>query len=94
MKTVIKLILLSIFLLAPATGFAAEKTVTLAVEKMTCVSCPYIVKKSLTKVKGVQKVKVSFADKKAVVTFDDSKTTVAALTKATTQNGFPSKLIK
>ncbi|MEL0108336.1 MAG: mercury resistance system periplasmic binding protein MerP [Rhodospirillaceae bacterium] len=94
MKTINKLILLSVFLLAPVTGFAAEKTVTLAVEKMTCVTCPYIVKKSLTKVKGVRKVEVSFAEKKAVVTFDDSQTTVAALTNATTENGFPSKLVQ
>ena len=94
MKMMNKIILLSVFLLMPVKGFAGEKTVTLAVENMFCVSCPYIVKQSLTRVKGVQKVKVSFAERKAVVTFDDSQTTIAALTTATTQNGFPSKLVQ
>ena len=35
-------------------ALAALKTVTLAVENMTCVSCPYIVKESLAAVHGVR----------------------------------------
>lgn len=71
-------------------ALAAAKTVTLAVEKMTCVSCPYIVKKSLLAVPGVDKVEVSFEKKTAVVSFDDEKTSVAALTAATENAGYPS----
>lgn len=41
---------------------AAERTVTLAVDKMTCVTCPYIVKQALTRVAGVKRAEVSFED--------------------------------
>ncbi|MGQ0485880.1 MAG: mercury resistance system periplasmic binding protein MerP [Hyphomicrobiales bacterium] len=78
------------FWLFAAPAFAAEKTVTLAVENMTCVSCPFIVKESLSAVPGVENVEVSFENKTAVVTFDDAKTDVTALIKATTEAGYPS----
>jgi mercuric ion binding protein len=48
------------------------------------------VKKSLLEVLGVTNVAVSAEDKTAVVTFDDSKTQVDALVKATTNAGYPS----
>jgi mercuric ion binding protein len=70
---------------------AAERTVTLAVENMTCASCPYIVRESLLRVDGVSTVAVSFADKTAVVTFDDAMTDAAALTRATAEVGFPAR---
>lgn len=73
-----------------APAFAAPQTVTLAVPGMTCAACPITVKQSLTKVKGVTKADVSFDKKQAVVSFDDEKTSVQALTKATTDAGFPS----
>ena len=72
---------------------AAEKTVTLAVEGMYCSACPYIVKQSLTKVSGVGTVAVSYEKKTAMVTYDDQKTSIAALTAATTQAGYPSQPI-
>ena len=72
---------------------AAEKTVTLAVEGMYCSACPYIVKQSLTKVSGVGTVAVSYEKKTAMVTYDDQKTSLAALTAATTQAGYPSQPI-
>lgn len=73
-----------------APAFAAEKTVTLAVQNMTCAACPITVKKSLTAVPGVTNVQVSYEAKTAVVTFDDAKADVKALTKATTEAGYPS----
>ena len=71
-------------------ALAAQRTVTLAVSNMYCSACPYIVRKSLERVPGVGKVVVSFADKTAVVTYDDSKADVKALTAATTNAGYPS----
>ncbi len=44
------------------------------------------------KVGGVTKADVSLEKAEARVTFDDAKTTVEALTKATTNVGYPSKL--
>lgn len=77
-------------LLVTSPLWAAPETVTLSVPGMTCATCPITVKKALTNVNGVTKVTVDFDKKEAVVTFDDAKTTVAALTKATTDAGYPS----
>jgi mercuric ion binding protein len=77
-------------LLASPPGFAAQRTVTLAVQNMYCAACPHTVKASLQAVEGVAKVHVSLRDKTAVVTYDDAKTDVKALTAATTNAGYPS----
>lgn len=77
-------------LVAPA--LAAERTVTLKIDNMYCDMCPTTVKKSLAQVSGVSGATVSFEKKTATVTFDDSKTDVAALLEATTEAGYPSKL--
>lgn len=76
--------------LVVAPAWAAPQTVTLAVSKMTCAACPITVKKSLSRVPGVTKVTVSYETKQATVEFDNTKTTVAALTRATADVGFPS----
>lgn len=83
-------VLLLFGLAAPA--FAAARTVTLKVDNMTCVSCPYIVDMALTRVPGVTAVQVSFEDKTATVTFDDARADIAELTQATRNAGFPSQL--
>ena len=84
--------LFGLSLLASTAAFAGQKTVTLTVEKMDCASCPITVKSSLEAVPGVEKVVVSLAEKTAVVTFDDTKTTPPALITATTNAGYPSAL--
>lgn len=70
---------------------AGERTVTLAVENMTCATCPYIVKQSLAGVPGVIVAEVSFKNKTAAVTYDDAQADLAAITAATTEAGFPSR---
>lgn len=50
------------------------------------------VKRSLTKINGVTKADVSLEKAEAVVTFDDAKTNVEALLKATKGAGYPSTL--
>ncbi len=77
-------------LLLASPAWAASKIVTLAVPGMYCATCPITVKRALTKVTGVSKVDVDLGKLQAVVTFDDAKTTVAALKKATTDAGYPS----
>ena len=52
------------------------------------------VKGSLTKVNGVTKADVSLEKAEAVVTYDDAKTNVEALLKATRDAGYPSTLRK
>ena len=83
--------LLPIVLLAGAFPvWSATQTVTLSVPGMTCAACPVTVKAALRKVPGVQKAEVSFEKREAVVSFDDTKTNVAVLTRATAEAGFPS----
>lgn len=81
-------------LLTSAAALADNRTVTLAVEKMTCASCPYIVKQALARLSGVKRADVSFEEKTVTVTFDDAVANVAGLTKATGDAGFPSHLVE
>ena len=73
-----------------APAWATTQTVTLSVPGMTCAACPLTVKQALSKVQGVSKAEVSYEKKQAVVSFDDGKTNVQALTKATADAGYPS----
>ena len=84
--------LVGLGLLASSAAFAGEKTVTLAVQNMYCSACPITVKSSLEAVPGVAKAVVSYENKTAVVTFDDTKTAVPALITATTNAGYPSEI--
>lgn len=52
------------------------------------------VQRSLRKVAGVSRADVSLEKAEAVVTFDDAKTSVDALIRATTAAGYPSSLKK
>lgn len=87
MKMLLATVATSLALVSPM--WAAPKTVTLAVPGMTCAACPITVKAALTKVKGVTKVNVDLDKKEAVVSFDDAKTNVEALIKATSDAGYP-----
>jgi mercuric ion binding protein len=66
------------------------RTATSDVTNMDCAVCPITVRKSLENVPGVNSAKVDFKTKRAVVTFDPARTTPDALTKATTDAGYPS----
>ncbi len=90
MKKLAVLVALSAVLSTPA--WAAMKTVTLSVPGMTCAACPITVKTALSRVKDVEKVVVHFDQRDAVVSFDDAKTNVHALTQATTDAGYPSSV--
>ncbi|MPZ10577.1 MAG: mercuric transport protein periplasmic component [Kiloniellaceae bacterium] len=83
--------LLGAFAGAVPAAYGAQRSVTLGVP-MWCASCPYIVKRSLEKVAGVLDVVVSYEAQTATVRYDDEKATIAALTQATADVGFPSKV--
>jgi mercuric ion binding protein len=84
------LALISSMMLAPA-AWAGKRTVTFAIDNMTCASCPYIVKTSMAAVPGVAKVAVSFEAKTATVTFDDAKTNPEAIAAASMNAGYPAR---
>lgn len=86
----LKKLSISLMLAAAVPALAATKTVTLAIPSMTCPVCPITVKKALSAVPGVSKTDVIFARREAIVTYNDARTNVAALTKATTDAGYPS----
>jgi mercuric ion binding protein len=93
MKRLVTLAALTVGVLVSGTAFAGEQTVKLAVANMSCATCPPIVRKSLSAVTGVSKVVVSLEQRSALVTFDDQKTNVQALIAATTNAGYPAKLV-
>jgi mercuric ion binding protein len=74
-------------------AWSGPKTVTLSVPDMNCAACPITVKKALRKVAGVARTEVNLDKREATVTFDDSRTTPEALTRATRDAGYPSALV-
>ena len=88
-KKHLSVIALSVSMMTTPAAFAAERTVTFAVDNMTCASCPYIVKTSMAAVPGVTNVTVSFEAKTATVTFDDAKTNTNAIAAASMNVGYP-----
>lgn len=90
MKILLTLFAFATLIAAPA--WATTKTVTLSVPGMTCAACPFTVKAALSKVDGVSKADVIFDKREATVIFDDAKTSVPALMKATGNAGYPSSV--
>ncbi len=74
-----------------ATYMNAEQAV-LNVQGMTCAACTANVRRSLMNVEGVQDAKVTLDPPHAVVNYDPAKTSVAALTQATAEAGYPSSV--
>lgn len=85
-------VLIAGLVLASSAALAEVRTVTLTVPGMTCDLCPLTIKKAISKVPGVLNVDASYEKRQAVVTFDDAKATVEALTRAMASAGYPSKL--
>jgi len=80
---------------AYAAAPARQQTVTLDVDNMTCSLCPFTVRKALQQVPGVIKAEAKYEGHGvgwARVTFDPGKVGIRALTLATTQAGYPSRL--
>ena len=91
MKRMLNAAAIAVTLTSASAALADEQTVTLALDNLFCVTCPYIVKQTLVRIDGVSAVEVSYREQTAVVTFDDDMTDVAALTTATGDAGFPSR---
>jgi mercuric ion binding protein len=79
--------------IASGIVFAPPQIATLAVENMTCGTCPIVVKKALARVTGASVTTADFNKKTAKVAFDLDKVTFAKLIQATSEAGSPSKLI-
>lgn len=90
MKRLLPLLSFAAFSMLTGPALAALQTVTLSVPGMYCEMCPVTIKKALSKVTGVTTVNVSYKTKEAMVTYDDAKTSLDALTRATSNAGYPS----
>lgn len=76
----------------PAQNQAVNsKIATFAVTKMTCGSCPIIVNKAMSAVRGVQSVTIDADRKTATVRFDPKVTSIAAIATASANAGYPAK---
>jgi copper chaperone CopZ len=72
----------------------ANKTATLAIEGMTCTGCENTIQEAVTKVAGVTAIKASHLDSTAVVSFDSTKTSIAAIGDAIKEAGYEFKGVK
>ena len=76
-------------LLVASSALAAEQTVRMHVENMTCAACPLAVRTAIERVPGVKDVKVDLEGKTATVVFDDARATVGEIAEASRLAGFP-----
>lgn len=72
---------------------ASSQVATFAVAKMTCGSCPIIVNKAMSAVRGVRSVNIDAERKTATVQFDPKVTNIAAIAAASASAGYPAKPI-
>jgi len=92
MKKLVSALLVIGSTMMASVAAAGERTVTFAVDNMTCSACPYIVKSSMAAVPGVAAVTVSFEAKTATVTFDERKTNPDKIAAASAHAGYPAHL--
>ncbi|ASE39266.1 MULTISPECIES: heavy-metal-associated domain-containing protein [Brevundimonas] len=76
---------------------AAERTVRLDVSNVSCVTCAPIVRRTISRLPGVEAVTVTVTSDGtgqavAVVTYDDARVTPAALALASTRAGYPARV--
>lgn len=78
------------------TGHRAKQTreVSLVLENMTCGGCVVTATKALQKARGVVKVVVTLKPPRAVVTYDAALTSPQALSEATRNAGYPSRILR
>ena len=88
-----KIFMLVVLASVTSSLWAASQSVTLFMPDMNCAACPITVKMALGKVPGVGKTEVNLERREAKVTFDDAKTNVDVLTRATKYAGYPSTVV-
>ena len=94
MKQLLRMTLFGLVLSLATAAVAAEQTITLAVDGMTCSMCPKMVQEAINAVPGVSQCNASYEDKvgTAVVTFEDSVTSINIIVAASAEIGYPAQL--
>ncbi|MDA8079047.1 MAG: heavy metal-associated domain-containing protein [Nitrospiraceae bacterium] len=95
-RWIVNIITVSLLSLLLITAYveAAERQVVIEIEGMTCELCPVAIKKSMEGIKGVKTVKVSFEDKKAWVTAEETITDDMLLTAVQKTGPYTGKVIE
>lgn len=86
----LRAVIWALLILLPLSAFAAQKTVVeVDVEGMACPACSYRLEKELSKLDGVNGVRVSLKDKKARIVFaSGEKPDLDKIKKVVTDAGF------
>jgi mercuric ion binding protein len=92
MQTFRSLVLAIVLSSLASVAMAKTQKVTLNIPTMDCATCPITIRTALKNVDGVSSAKVSYEKREAVVVFNDEKTDIAALKKATADAGYPAML--
>ncbi len=78
----------------PAGTAVAQQQTTFSIEHMTCATCPITVRRAMEGVPGVSAVQVDFAAKTARVTYDPALATAAQIAAASTNAGYPARVVQ
>ena len=94
MKQLLRMTLFGFVLSLVTVAVAAEQTITLTVDGMTCSMCPKMVQEAINAVSGVKQCTASYEDKvgTAVVTFEDSVASIDTIVAASAEIGYPAQL--
>lgn len=77
-----------------AVSAAAVDTVVLQIEGMTCGGCTLATRKVLERLDGVSKANVGYERKRAVVTYDPAKVTVAQMIAAVATLKYTARVVR
>ena len=86
-------IIVPLLILVAGYSAAEEHKVVMEIKGMTCALCTLAVKKSLSRVRGVEDVKVSYREEKAWLTTIDSVSD-ATLTESVQKTGYKGKVVE
>lgn len=84
-RSVIAMIVLFV---AGASSFAGQKTAEISISTVQCGTCSKTIKKALNKIDGVITVDVDIKNKKATITYNDSKITLEQIENTITRAGY------
>lgn len=73
---------------------AVNKTITMAVDGMTCEGCENTVMESVEKIPGIASAKASYMNKEVIISFDSTQVKVNDISSAITGVGYEVKGIK
>jgi len=85
-KLLIAIAIITLF--SSAEAIAGDKTAEISLPSIQCGMCERTIEKALNKVDGIVDVNVDVENKKATVTYDDTKADLPAIEKAITSAGY------